>query len=506
MPAGQRGQRGQQAVLHGGRLEGGEQHDERRAAGRARRRLRRAATSPPRRGPAPGRPSPRPPAAAASRCAAARTRARTCRSPARKSTLSPAREASAASSSAASIAESSRGTSSTRPADVREVSRTSSTRRCRSGCQVRTTTLRARALARQSMLRTSSPSTYSRRESNSVPWPRTRTAARPSSSRSRASRLGRCLRDVERRQHPHATRHLPRRLPGGEAQRAGAAHRHPVRAPVAAPGRRERRGQPDLVAGGEVEAVPVARRAGGRLPGVAQHPADPPVARCWRPAGRCWWLALPDLAGRPARSTREAARAARRAARPRPPASADREQPPGRRAGRPDAPRARRTPSSSSSGTRPVRLIAGRAPSRRRRCSTWPTVDALELGLRAQPEPVRERGRGQRLDVVGGHERPALQPRPGPAGAQQRGGAARADPEAQRRRDAGWPGRCRRRSRSPRGTPRRSRTAAAAGLDVGGAGDRAHAGRGDVVRVEPVGVPLQDLQLRRRARAPAAPP
>ena len=52
-----------------------------------------------------------------------------------------------------------------------------------------------RALARQSIERTSSPRTYSRSESNSVPWPRTRIAARPSSSRSRASRLGRCLRD-----------------------------------------------------------------------------------------------------------------------------------------------------------------------------------------------------------------------------------------------------------------------------------------------------------------------
>jgi hypothetical protein len=75
------------------------------------------------------------------------------------------------------------------------VSRTRTTRRSRSGCQVRTTTVRLRALARQSIDRTSSPRTYSRSESNSVPWPRTRTAARPSSSRSRANRLGRCLRE-----------------------------------------------------------------------------------------------------------------------------------------------------------------------------------------------------------------------------------------------------------------------------------------------------------------------
>ncbi len=54
----------------------------------------------------------------------------------------------------------------------------------------------ARAEARQSMDRTSSPPTYSRSESNSVPWPRTITAVRPSSSRSRASFDGRCLREV----------------------------------------------------------------------------------------------------------------------------------------------------------------------------------------------------------------------------------------------------------------------------------------------------------------------
>src|SRR5450756_871639 len=54
--------------------------------------------------------------------------------------------------------------------------------------QVRTTTSDRRAVARQSIDRTSSPTTYSRSESNSVPAPLTCTAARPSSSRSRASR------------------------------------------------------------------------------------------------------------------------------------------------------------------------------------------------------------------------------------------------------------------------------------------------------------------------------
>ncbi len=76
------------------------------------------------------------------------------------------------------------------------MSSTRSTRRSRSGRHVRTTTSERRAVARQSMDRTSSPITYSRSESNSVPCPRTCTAARPSSSRSRAKRLGRCLREA----------------------------------------------------------------------------------------------------------------------------------------------------------------------------------------------------------------------------------------------------------------------------------------------------------------------
>ena len=72
--------------------------------------------------------------------------------------------------------------------------------------------------------------------------------------------------------------------------------------------------------------------------------------------------------------------------------------------------------------------------------STCGDVDALELGLGAQPEPVHEGRVGERLDVVGGDEVAAGQPGPGPGRAQQRGRAARADAEAQRRRLAGRPG------------------------------------------------------------------
>ena len=75
------------------------------------------------------------------------------------------------------------------------MSSTMTTRRSRSGRQVRTTTSARRAVARQSIERTSSPTTYSRSESNSVPCPRISTGIMPSSSRSLASRDGRCLRD-----------------------------------------------------------------------------------------------------------------------------------------------------------------------------------------------------------------------------------------------------------------------------------------------------------------------
>ena len=67
-------------------------------------------------------------------------------------------------------------------------------RRSRSGRQVRTITSPRRAVARQSMDLTSSPMTYSRRESNSLPWPRSSDRCCPSSWRSRDSFSGRCRR------------------------------------------------------------------------------------------------------------------------------------------------------------------------------------------------------------------------------------------------------------------------------------------------------------------------
>ena len=124
------------------------------------------------------------------------TRPRTRRSKITTSTRSPARVASAASSSDDSNAVSMRGSPPIRAAEVRPLSITITTRRSRSGRQVRTTRSLRRAVARQSIERTSSPRTYSRRLSNSVPCPRIIMLVRPSSSRRRAKREGRCLREL----------------------------------------------------------------------------------------------------------------------------------------------------------------------------------------------------------------------------------------------------------------------------------------------------------------------
>ena len=96
-----------------------------------------------------------------------------------------------------------------------------------------------RAVARQSIERTSSPRTYSRIESNSVPWPRMSSGVRPSSSRRRVSRDGRCSAGVERRQHADAARRGERRLAGPESERPRRADRDLLRASIAATERGE---------------------------------------------------------------------------------------------------------------------------------------------------------------------------------------------------------------------------------------------------------------------------
>ena len=135
------------------------------------------------------------------------TRARTRESTAMTWTLSPARSASAARSRAVSIEESRRGarpsaiesTSSFSGApssaeDARPQSTTMTTWRSRSGRHWRTMSSVERADARQSMSRGSSPTTYARSESNSVPAPRSVVGVVPSSSWRRANRDGRSTR------------------------------------------------------------------------------------------------------------------------------------------------------------------------------------------------------------------------------------------------------------------------------------------------------------------------
>ena len=289
--------------------------------------------------------------AVTSRARADRTRERIRRSPATKSIRSPAREARAVRSRAASMAESRRGTSSTRPAEVREVSRTITTRRSRSGCQVRTTTLVVRALARQSIDRTSSPRTYSRSESNSVPGPRTRIAARPSSSRSLASRLGRCLRE--------SNGGSDRTTPGTSSVRWRAASPSGPRARTVTPSagrspaapRAQGRGEDGAVAAGEVDPVPVAGRAGRRLPRVAHERADPALAGVGDPQHGGRGVAEPDGADRvPGEGQRRRLRREEQVDRPRAPP--------------PRAATAR--PSRRSAGPRPAAAPGGAAAGRDR--------------------------------------------------------------------------------------------------------------------------------------------
>ena len=213
-------------------------------------------------------------------------------------TRSRAWPARAVSSSAASMAASSRGASSTRPADVREVSTTMTMRRCCSGCQVRTTRCWRRAVARQSMLRTSSPSTYSRRLSNSVPCPRVRSAARPSSWRRTASRLGRCLRagkGCSVRSVPGTSTDCWRAAsPSGPVERTVTWRR----GAVAPAGRAQRGDEPGALARRQPSAVCRGSSDTGRgRPAVAQDATDPAPTGVGHEQGRGRLLAEPHLAG-----------------------------------------------------------------------------------------------------------------------------------------------------------------------------------------------------------------
>ena len=222
------------------------------------------------------------------------TPARVTRSWARKSTWSPARDANAASSSAASIDQSSRGqppgslavgSTPTRPADVRPVSSTMTTRRSRSGRQVRTTTSARRAVARQSMDRTSSPTTYSRSESNSVPCPRISTGIMPSSSRSLANRDGRCLRDRNggRIRICQGTRcELCRPASPSGPDRTRGDQRRTL---IAAADRPQPGDDLNSLSRRDIDRMGARLCPGAGRPGVADLPAEAPAARS-RPSAR----------------------------------------------------------------------------------------------------------------------------------------------------------------------------------------------------------------------------
>ena len=334
------------------------------------------------------------------------------------------------------------------------MSSTSTTRRSRSGCQVRTTTLRLRALARQSIERTSSPRTYSRSESNSVPWPRTRIAARPSSSRSRASRLGRCLRDSNGGSDRTVPGDVEGPLPGGQAERPAQPHGDPSGAQVAAAARLQRasaaaRGRP----GARASRCRLPDGAGGGLPGVAEHAAHrrrPAFVDEQRrlgvgtPAGPC-----PTGRRRRPRGASTGGASSTSATT----SSGDHQQPQPHRARARAAARPAPAPRRSSSGTRPVidhRSARAPAPSRARRPAPRP-----RRRPRARPRAAARAGApsvawASALTSSGVTKSRPVSQAQARADAQQRGRAARADARGSATATRGWPGRCRRCSRPPR--------------------------------------------------------
>ena len=193
--------------------------------------------------------------------------------------------------------------------------------------------------------------------------------------------------------------------------------------------------------------MPLAGGARGRLPGVAEpaaHRATPGVGDEQRggPGVARAGPGRPGGAATVQRGRREGGEPARRAAtEQQPPASEPGATTVADPAG---AAATARRPAAPAAGnrraveaTRTTQRGTGTEP---RALASTADLDALELGLRSQGEPVRERGVGERLDVVGGDEVAAVQPGPRARRCQQRGRAARAHAEGQRRRLPGRPG------------------------------------------------------------------
>ena len=336
------------------------------------------------------------------------------------------------------------------------------------------------------MDRTSSPSTYSRSESNSVPWPAhqhrgpavelpqpgqlagqvpargERRAARAPATATRqracraASPSGPTLRTVTR---------------SGQRGRRAASARSVVTdpPPLARPARR---------AGGAASAAPARRR-----PGVAEHAAHAARGR-GSPRSAC------TAAGSPSRTAASARRATRSAAAAAASATstatssgdahrpAERRRPPGARArraprrGRRAAPPARSAPASRTARSPAATGLSGgparwpaRRPARRRRSTPSSSASGRSCTR------WRSVGPGERLDVVRRDVVAPGQPRPRAAAPAARSRRAARRP-APGRRGCGWPGRRRRRSRAPRVRPRPGATAPRGRRQVGGAGDR----------------------------------
>ena len=264
--------------------------------------------------------------------------------------------------------------------------------------------------------------------------------------------------------------HLAGALPGGQAERAEAAHGDPGGAQVAAAVGRQRRAQQHPVAGARGRSrcrLPVAPAVGCQA--SRSTPADPPARRCWRRRASVdvGWPSRTGPTGR--RVTVEQRRAAARAARRRRPAAATASShshtvPRGRAQ---HAPRTHAR-AAAAAGRRPVSIV-----HRQRGTGTEPSARCEHLADRRRP---RARPRAAARAGAPGcawasaltssgvtKSRPVSQAQ-ARAGAQQRGGAARADPEAQRRRLAGGAGDVDDVRRPPRARPaprvRRPRPAA----------------------------------------------
>ena len=267
---------------------GREQDDERPLPARSTAPRRPARSSRPRRSRAAARRTRPRAGCVASRAPARRSRARTRRSPATTSTRSPARAASAVSSSAASIAESRRGTSADpagRGARGVEHQDDAPVALGLPGAHHDGAVAGAWPASRWSGRRRRGRTRAASRTRCPGRAPGRRTGRRARGA-GRAA-LGRCLRDSNGGSDRTAAGHV---AGASAAPRARAVPRvrsvTPDGAQVAAPASGAARWSRSARSpGGEPEPVPVAGRAGRRLPGVAdQHRVPARRRRCRRPA------------------------------------------------------------------------------------------------------------------------------------------------------------------------------------------------------------------------------